>query len=121
MNRRGMLAGAGALIVALAAGAVWTIKPFRKHYAPTPYDDLLSKLDDRDWAARFGAAAQRALPDYRPQAAAVRLHGLVGSGTLKTAALRDAGTGRLVEVKGWLVPESVALIAALAKSNTKSE
>jgi hypothetical protein len=118
MKRRSMLAGAGALI-AVAAGVAWTVKPFRKHYAPTPYDDLLSKLDDRDWAARFGAAAQRALPDYRPQAAAVRLHGLVGSGTLQTAALRDAGAGRLVEVQGWLVPESVALIAALAKSNTR--
>jgi hypothetical protein len=121
MNRRAMLAGAGALIAALAARAMWTLKPFRKHYAPTPYDDLLSRLDDRDWAARFGAAAQKALPDYRPESAAMRLHGLMGSGTLKTAALRDAGAGRLMEVDGWLVPESVALIAALAKSNTRTE
>jgi hypothetical protein len=110
-----MMAGAGAL-AAVAAGAVWALKPARKHYPPTPYDDLLARLDDRDWAAKFGAAAQKAVPDYRPQAAASRLHGLMGSGTLRTAALRDAGAGRVIEVNGWLVPESAALMAALAKS-----
>ena len=111
-----MMAGAGALAAAVAAGAVWALKPAPKHYPPTPYDDLLARLDDRDWAAKFGAAAQKALPDYRPQAAASRLHGLMGNGTLRTAALRDAGVGRVVEVNGWLVPESAALMAALAKS-----
>jgi hypothetical protein len=40
----------------------------------------------------------------------------MGNGTLRIAALRDAGAGRLVEVNGWLVPESAALMAALAKS-----
>jgi len=115
MKRRTLLAGLGALSVA-AGGLAWKLSPARKHYAPTPYDDPLAKLDDRDWAAKFGVAALAAMPDFTPANGAAQLHALLDRDSLQTVALRDAREGRLVEVGDWLVPESVALLAALAKS-----
>jgi len=115
MKRRTLLAGLVALGAA-AGGAAWKLRLFRKRYPPTTYDDVLGRLDDREWAAKFGAAAQGVLPRYTPAAAAGELRGTLKSRSLKQAALADAEAGRLVEAGGWLVPRSVALIAALAGS-----
>ena len=115
MKRRTILAGLGMLAVA-ASGAAWKLRPFRKQYPPSPYDDVLAALDDRDWAAKFGAAALAAMPDFAPETGAALLRPRLHRDTLQTIALRDAEAGRLVEAGGWLVPESVAVIAALAKS-----
>lgn len=115
MKRRTLLAGLGALAVA-AGGAVWLRKPFRKTYPPTPYDDLLTRIDDRDWAAKFGVAVLATLPAFTPATGAATLRARLGKETLQAAAQRDADAGRLLDVKGWLVPESIALMAALAKA-----
>jgi hypothetical protein len=113
-RRRSIIAGAG-LLAAVGLALNWrTIA--RKHYPPTPYDDLLSRLADRDWAAKFGVLAQPVLPGFTPARAAARLRTLLGNGALQDAALRDARTGAIVEVAGWQTPESVALMAALAAS-----
>lgn len=117
MKRRTILAGLGALVVA-AGGAAWRMRPARKQYPPTPYDAVLSHLDDRDWAAKFGVAALAAMPGFTPVEGAAQLRALLARNDLKTVALHDAEAGRLMEVGGWLVPRSVALIAALAKSVT---
>ena len=116
MKRRNLLAGLGVLIVAAAAGAAWKLRLLRKRYSPTPYDDLLNRLDDRDWAAQFGMAALASLPAFTPQTGAAKLRARLGKDSLQAAARREAEAGQLVEVDGWLVPECVALIAALAKS-----
>jgi hypothetical protein len=113
MKRRTFLLGGTALAAAAAGGAAWKLRLFRKHYAPTPHDDVLARLMDREWAEKFGAQALPTLPGYAPERAAARLRILLGSGSLKEAALRDAQAGRLVEAAHWLVPECVALIAAL--------
>jgi hypothetical protein len=99
-----------------AGGAVWRLKPFRKHYPPTPYDDLLAQLDDRDWAAQFGAAVLATLPAFTPKSGAAGLRARLGKDGLRKVALREAESGKLLDIGGWLVPESVALMAALAKS-----
>jgi hypothetical protein len=118
MRRRTLLAGLGAMIVAAAAGTVWKLRPLRKHYAPTPYDDLLTRLDDREWAARFGVAALAALPEFTLQTGAAKLRARLGKDSLQKAAFADAAAGRLLDVGGWLVPECVVLMAALAKSTS---
>ena len=115
MKRRALLLGSGAVLATAAGGlAAWKLRLFRPHYPPTPYDDLLNRLDDREWARKFGAQALATMPDFTADAAAARLRALLGSGTLENAALGDAQAGRLVEAAHWVVPESVALIAALA-------
>jgi len=117
MKRRSLLAGLGVLVAAAAAGGTaWKLRLFRKRYPPGPYDDVLGKLDDREWAAKFGETARTALPRFTPADAAATLRPRLAHDSLQAVALREAEAGRLVEADGWLAPESVALIAALAKS-----
>lgn len=109
MKRRTVLAGAFAAGVALTAGLYRFTDLFVKHYPPTSYDDVLSRLSDRGPAVRFGRAV-RAAPDA--PALAARLRNLPAD--VATAAQADIAANRLAEVDGWLVPESVMLLAALA-------
>jgi hypothetical protein len=115
MKRRMLLLGSGAVLATAAGGALaWKLRLFGPHYPPTPYDDVLNRLDDREWARKFGVQAMKTLPPASADATAARLRSLLGAGTLQQAAARDAEEGRLTEAAGWLVPESVALMAALA-------
>ena len=110
MRRRALIASATAVSAALAAGLYRFTDLFVKHYAPTPYDDVLATLADREQAAKLGALVSDATP---PQALAVRLRATIKPG-LTAAAKADAAAGRLTEAGGWVVPESVALLSALA-------
>lgn len=110
MNRRALLAGLAAACVAVAAGAYRLTDLFVKHYPPTPYDDLLTQLADREHAKRLGAAV-RATPDAQHLAAPLRRN---LKGGLESATQADIAAGRLMEVEGWLLPQSVALLSALA-------
>lgn len=109
MKRRTLVTGVIAAGATLTAGLYRFTDLFVKHYPPTPYDDVLSRISDRDPAARFGRAV-RAAPDA--PALAARLRTLPADVT--TAAQADIAANRLAEVDGWLVPESVMLLAALA-------
>ena len=112
MNRRSVMAGLAAVVAAAAGGAAWKLHLFKKRYAPTPYDDLLGQIVDRDAAARLGAAVTQAHPDLTAQNLAQRLRQPANSLTWRAA--RDAGQNRLIEAGGWIVPESVGLYSALA-------
>jgi hypothetical protein len=115
MKRRAILLGGGAVLATAAGGAVaWKLRLFGPHYPPTPHDDVLNRLDDREWARKFGAQAIKTMPEASADATAARLRTLLGGGTLQQAAARDAGESRVTEAAGWLVPESVALMSALA-------
>ena len=71
MKRRDFIAGVAAAGVALAAGLYRFTGLFVKHYPPTPYDDLLAQLTDREQAAKLGAKAAIA-SDAQSQAARLR-------------------------------------------------
>jgi hypothetical protein len=109
VSRRLTIGGLGA---ALLAGAVWTLHPFRKTYPPTPYDDLLAQLTDRQAAAKLGTAVVKSRPELKPAGLAAQLRR--PGQTLKARAARDAAESRLIEAQGWVLPESVGLYAALA-------
>jgi hypothetical protein len=116
MRRRGVILGAvGVLAGGLALG--WR-RLFARHYPPTPYDDVLKRVTDREWASRFGAAVLKTMPGFSAATSAARLRTMLGTGSLKDAATRDAADGRVLEIAGWIVPESGALIAGLAASLT---
>lgn len=110
MTRRGVLAGMFAVIVAAAGGAAWKLRLFGKHYPPTPYDDLLSQIDDREPAILFGRTARKSLPGASQLAAQLRRDGR----TLSVRATAEPAEAQIAEVAGWVVPQSVALFAALA-------
>jgi hypothetical protein len=111
MKRRTLIASAAAASTALAAGLYRFTDLFAKHYAPTPYDDVLAALQDREQAVKLGALVSDA---PAPQALAMKLRATLKPQGLTAAAKADAVAGRLSEVGGWVVPESVALLSALA-------
>ena len=111
MKRRDFIAGVVAAGTAAVAGLYRFTDLFVKHYAPTPYDDLLSRLTDREQATRLGAALPGTL---KPGTLAARLRASLTSSGLAAAAEADVAAGRTMEVDGWVLPESVALLAALA-------
>jgi hypothetical protein len=117
-TRRSLIAGvaaSAAVVAAVAGGALWHFTGvFARHYPPTPYDDVLGRLTDREQAARLGAAALRGMPDFQSGQAAARLRAAFGSGGLSVAATIDTVSGRTVQADGWVLPQSVALLSALA-------
>ena len=114
-TRRGTAIGLAGAGVALAAGALWRFTDvIVKHYPPTPYDDVLARLQDRAQAIRLGKAALHGLPGFTPAAAAASLRAAFGAGGLSVAATIDAVNGNLAEAGGWVLPQSVVLLSALA-------
>jgi hypothetical protein len=113
MRRRGFALGAVAGGLA-AVGATWGRRAlFGKHYPPTPYDDVLARLVDREQATKLGQAALKSLPGFDARAAATGLR-LSLNGGLSPAVAADALAGRIREVDGWLLPENLAQLSALA-------
>jgi hypothetical protein len=111
MKRRGFLLGSAAVLVAGGAG-LYFAHPLARRYAPTPYDDLLDQITDRQPAARFGQAVLKAMPNFDTARVAATLRR--PENALARRAGTDAGTGQVTEADGWIVPQSVALYAALA-------
>jgi len=110
-RRRNILAGAAVAGAALAASLYRFTDLLVKHYPPTPYDDLLGQLTDRDQAAKLGAKVSDAF-DAPSQAA--RLRGTLRGRSLADAANADIAAGRMVEVQGWILPQTVVSLSALA-------
>lgn len=114
ISRRSLGVGIGALAAAAAAFGYRHV--FGRWYAPTPYDDLLHQITDREPAAMLGRSVIKTMPrlDVPALAARLRQPGLA----LQKRARGDAEAGRVVEAGGWILPESVALYAALAAQFT---
>ena len=72
MKRRDIMAAMVAAGVAVTAGLYRFTDLFVKHYAATPYDDLLVRLTDRDEAAKLGAHISGPF-DLNSQAVRLRL------------------------------------------------
>ncbi len=111
MKRRTVIAGVAAAGAAAAAGLYRFTDIFVKHYPPTPYDDLLVQLVDRQQASRLGTKLSGA-PDAGTLAA--QLRSVLKPDSLAAAAGADAAAGRIMEVDGWVLPKTVALLSALA-------
>jgi len=111
MKRRTLIGAVAAAGAAVAAGLYRFTDLFVKHYPPTPYDDVLAALVDREEAARLGALVSDAAA---PDVLAARLRTALKPNGLAGAVGSDIAAGRLTEVEGWVVPQSVALLSALA-------
>jgi hypothetical protein len=114
MRRRGVIAGLAGLGAMAAASLYRFTDIFVKHYPPTPYDDVLAHLEDRAEAAKLGDVALHDLPDFNVEASAQRLRAALGHGNFREVVLADAETGRVVLVQGWVLPQSVAVLSAIA-------
>jgi hypothetical protein len=112
-TRRAVVFGGGAVIVAGLAG-VEGPRLLRKRHAPSPYDDLLDKLDDRDAAAQIGEAMLAGNTGFNAERLAAALRPRLRHQDLSEVALKEAEESRVREVDGWVMPESLALLCALA-------
>ncbi|MDE2181801.1 MAG: hypothetical protein KGJ78_02140 [Alphaproteobacteria bacterium] len=112
-TRRNILIGAGG-VAAVAGAVVGGRYVFRKRYAPSPYDDLLAKLNDRDAAAQLGESVLADSDDFDAKAVADDVRARLQNKTLVQATAVDAGEGRVMEAGGWILPETLALLCALA-------
>ena len=111
ITRRNLTLGAAAVAL-LGLGTLGYRQISGGWYEPTLYDDLLHQIVDRRPAARLGAVAAKAMPGFNVEklAATLRQSGF----DLSRRARDDAPAGRVTEVGGWIVPESVARYSALA-------
>ena len=113
-TRRNLILSAAAGMAALG-GFGWSIRGLSvKHYPPTPYDDLFAQLRDRDAAARLGQEVLKGLPNLEASAAANIVRVRLGGKSLREAVATDAANGRLSDIQGWILPETLALLSALA-------
>jgi len=119
--RRPVLAG---LLGALgASAAVWALlegRPLMRRYAPTPYDDLLGQLGERESAIRLGAAVLAGGRGFQARRAAEQLRAGHSGFSLARAAAADVVQGRLETVDGWLLPRTVELLAGIAAQTAQS-
>lgn len=105
----------GSVAALAAAGVALRELPFvlRHHYRRTPYDDLLSELGDRDSSVTLGRAAYRNAMGSAGAIASL-LRQRLKQGSLRTLSARELSQGHVLVAGGWIIPESLALICALA-------
>jgi hypothetical protein len=111
-RRNALLAGGGAAAI-LAAGLGGRFL-LRKRHAPSPYDDLLSLLDDRDADAQIGETVLAEVEEFEPKAMADELRTRLGGRPLAAVLVEDTVQNRVVEAGGWVLPETLGLLCALA-------
>lgn len=110
-----MVVGGGVAAALFAAAFGLTLpRLFGRRYAPTPYDDLLAMLVDREQAARLGAVAHTAEPAFNPKAAARELRQRLEQRTLAEVIDADIRERRIAEISGWVMPETLVQLCLLA-------
>jgi hypothetical protein len=116
ISRRPVLSGIlAALAVAVVGGIAYEAPRLsRRTYKPSPFDDLLAKLPDRDNAGRIGAAVIAETPGFSAEPTARALRTRLAATSLADAMSADLNRSRMVEVWGWIVPETLADLCALA-------
>ena len=111
-RREALIAGGGAaVLVAAGVGGRFLL---RKRHAPSPYDDLLALLDDRDADAQIGETVLAEVEEFDPKAVADDLRARIGIRPLSKVLADDTAEGRVVEAGGWVLPETLGLLCALA-------
>lgn len=113
--RRPFLAATLAVLgFAATGGAAYETGLFGPHYPKTPYDDLLYALPDRANAVVLGKAVLAENPAFDAGKTAAALRKTMAKTGLSGASARDISRGRMIEVRGWLVPATLVELSALA-------
>ena len=118
VTRRPLVLSALALIgVGIAGGiAVEAPRLLRKRIR-SPYDDITDQFSDQEQAVKVGDAVIATLGTFDVAKSANALR--VRKGSLTDMAKADIAAGRMLEAKGWVLPESLALACAILADQTR--
>ncbi len=116
IERRPLLAGlVGALgLGILGGGAYEAARILHRNEKAGAYGDLVSRLPDPDGARLLGHAVIAGLPRFNAAETARSLRKALAIHSLADVTASDLAAGRVAEAGGWVLPESLALICALA-------
>lgn len=113
--RRPLLAALGALAgIGIVGGAIYEAPHLLDVGAPRgPYGGLLAGLGDQKNAAAVGRAV---LADASPfqSKTAENLRQRIGQRPLAEVLTEDAVQGRIIETQGWVLPQTLTDLCALA-------
>lgn len=114
--RRPLLAALGALAgIGIVGGAVYEAVEHRGGTtSQDPYGDLLSGLGDQSKAAIVGRAVLAGAPNFRAPAVAASLRQTIGQKPLAELLMQEAVQGRIAETQGWVLPQALTQLCALA-------
>ena len=112
-NRRLIVGGAAGVSAVIIAG-VFAPQWLRERYPPTPYDDLLSLLEDRDAAKKIGRRFLKQYTNFTAAKAAHALRQRVGKRTLASVLENEIANGQLTEADHWVLPQTLVGLCALA-------
>jgi hypothetical protein len=114
-SRRAVTIGGGiAAALGLTAIGVTVPRMLSRHRRQSKYDDLLAQLTDRDAAVPVGRAVLGGMAKPEPAVLARDLRHRLERRTLSTVTNSDLAQGRLLEAKGWVIPETLGLLCVLA-------
>jgi hypothetical protein len=119
--RRPLLAALGAMAgAAVIGGAAYEgVQLWDRHTGL--YGDLLASLGRRHQAVLIGKAALSDMPKFHAAEAARELRRALDSSSLAALLTADAVAGRMVEAQGWVLPETLARICAVAAATAEYE
>lgn len=112
-SRRWIVGGGSGVMAAVAAG-VFVPRWFGKHYPPTPQDDLLALLNDREAAKTVGGAFLKQHPNFTAAKAVRALRQHIGKRTLPSVLEDEIANGQLTEAGHWVLPQTLVGLCALA-------
>ena len=116
-TRRNVIGATGIAVLAAVAAGYEGWRHLARHYPPTPYDDLLSLLPDREAAKQVGRAFLAANSGFLPAHAAGALRQHIAGRSLGTVLQDEIARGEIIETGHWLLPQTlVGLCALTAKS-----
>jgi hypothetical protein len=114
--RRPLLIALGAVVgVGIVGGGLYE-SGLRGHHPHSAggYEDLLSGLSDRDNANRLGEAVLAETGTFETGQVAHKLRKRMAHRPLEAVLAADLAEDRVVEIKGWVLPETLTLLCGLS-------
>jgi hypothetical protein len=106
------LAGLGAALTAVVAGAVYEVPKLSKRRARGQYADLVNRLEDPEQAAIVGRALSAG--EVPPEDTAKALRKKLAQRGLREVIADDEAARRMVDANGWVLPGTLAELCRLA-------
>jgi hypothetical protein len=116
IGRRPLLASVlGIAGLAIIGGGIYEgVHTRPRRYPRTPYDDLLYKLFDRESAKQLGVQVLSQDENFDLHGTAQTLREKLKKEDLADVLEADIRGGSLMELRGWVIPQTLADLCALA-------